>query len=382
MKKIIIIFVLATSLIVLINPKTETKKEEEIKGIFISYIELNKYVNKNEKESKQNIIKMLNNIENLKLNTIFLQVIISSDAIYHSKIYPTSMYIVKEEGMSSYDVLDYFLKKSHEKNIKVYAWINPYRVRTTEDTTTITKTNPAYQYLNTDYIYINDGIYYNPAKEEVTNLIIEGAKEILTYPIDGLIMDDYFYPNDDIDEKDYQDYLKNNEEITKQEFHLQVINNMVEKVHEECQKHNILFGISPEGNIENNYQKNYADVRLWMKEDNYIDFIMPQIYYGFYNSTKGYYKVIKEWESLLKNNRIKLLVALAFYKVGKEDPYAKEGREEWLQNSNIIMREILLSRNIKNYKGFSLFRYDSIFDRDNYTQMTIPEIENMKKIMK
>lgn len=148
MKKIIIIFILIISLIILVNPKTETKTEEEIKGIFISYIELNKYVNKNEKESKQNIIKMLNNIENLKLNTIFLQVRISSDAIYHSKIYPTSMYIVKEEGKSSYDVLDYFLKKSHEKNIKVYAWINPYRVRTTEDTTTITKKNPAYQYLD------------------------------------------------------------------------------------------------------------------------------------------------------------------------------------------------------------------------------------------
>lgn len=370
------------SLILLNSKKTITKTEEETKGIFISYIELAKYVNKSEEESKQNIVKMINNIKNLKLNTIFLQVRSASDAIYKSKIYPTSMYISKEEGLETYDVLAYFLKKAHEKDIKVYAWINPYRVRTTTDQTTISTKNPAYKYLNTDYLYIKNGIYYNPAKKEVTTLIIDGVKEILTYNIDGLIMDDYFYPDDNIDEKDYQEYLKINPEISKQEFHLQTINQMIEKVHKECQKSNISFGISPEGNIENNYQKNYADVKRWMKEDKYIDFIMPQIYYGFYNSTKGYYNVIKEWESLLENNRIKLLVALAFYKIGKEDPYAKEGKEEWLQNDNIIMREILLSRNLKNYQGFSLFRYDSIFDVDNYTGMTIPEIENMKKILK
>ena len=117
-----------------------------------------------------------------------------------------------------------------------------------------------------------------------------------------------------------------------------------------------------------------------MEEDGYIDYIMPQVYYGFYNSTKGYCNVIHEWEGLLKNN-IDLYIALAFYKVGVEDKYAKEGRDEWVINDNIIMREILLSRNLKNYKGFSLFRYDHLFENSYYTNNSINEINNLKKII-
>ena len=54
---------------------------------------------------------------------------------------------------------------------------------------------------------------------------------------------------------------------------------------------------------------------------------------------------------------------------------------EWLNNDNIIMKEIILSRNSKNYKGFSLFRYDNIFDEDVFTNNSIKEIENLKKII-
>ena len=117
-----------------------------------------------------------------------------------------------------------------------------------------------------------------------------------------------------------------------------------------------------------------------MSKDGYIDFIMPQIYYGFYNSTKGYYKVLKKWESLLKNDNIDLLIALAFYKIGKEDNYAKDGIFEWIENNNIIMREILLSRNAKNYTGYALFRYDFIFNDNYINNFTKEELKYLKKI--
>lgn len=384
MKKIFLLFLLVLIIIYLgmFGNTTKSQKEEEIRGVFISYMELSKYVKKEEKESKNNIIKMLNNIEKMKLNTIILQVIIGSDSVYKSNIYPTSMYIVEKEGDKFYDVLDYFLKEAHKRDIKIIAWMNPYRIRTTNDIGSISEKNPAYSFLDTDIVYKNNGIFYNPSKNEVTELILDGVKELVEYPIDGLLMDDYFYPSNDIDEVDYQAYLVIDPNITREDYHLMIINNMIEKVYKICRKNNIWFGISPDGNIDNNYNKNYADVKRWMKEDKYIDFIMPQIYYGFYNSTKDYYNVVKEWEGLLKNNNIDLLIALAFYKVGVEDKFAKEGREEWLQNNNIIMREIILSRNLKNYRGFSLFRYDSIFDVENYNGNSIGEIENMKKIIK
>lgn len=369
MKRIVLIVVLV--FIIMTTTVVSAELDEEERCIFISYIELNKYILKDVDKSKNNIDDMISNIKKLKLNSIILQVRSNADAIYSSKIFPNTY---------DFDVLDYFIDEAHKNNIKVIAWINPYRVRTTNDIDSIEENSPFYKYINTDTLYINNGIYFNPSKKEVEDLIVKGVDEVLEYNIDGVLFDDYFYPSSDIDIEDYNEYIKNNEYISNDQYHLNIINKMIKRVHDECMKKNVLFGVSPDGNIDNNYNKNYADVKRWMKEDGYIDFIMPQIYYGFYNSTKSYSKVIKEWESLLKND-IDLYIALAFYKVGVIDNYAKEGRDEWINNDNIIMREVLLSRNLKHYKGFSLFRYDNVFDTNHYTNNSITEIENLKKII-
>lgn len=383
MKKILVIIIL--SIVLISNTKldrTSIQKEEETRAIFVSYIELNKYIKGNDYEiSKRNIRKIIKNIKKLKCNTIILQVRSASDAIYKSNIYPMSLNIVNTEYDDYYDVLNYFIKESHKSNVKVIAWINPYRIRTTCDKTTITEKNPAYKYLDTDIVYINNGIYYNPSKQETEDLIVKGVEEVLNYDVDGILFDDYFYPDNNIDKKDYEEYIKNNEFIEEKDYRLNIVNKMVKRVYKICKNKNIKFGISPDGNIDNNYNKNYADVKSWLKSNEYIDFIMPQIYYGFYNSTRDYIKVTKEWENLIENKDIELYIALAFYKVGMEDKYAKSGFNEWIDNDNIIMKEILLSRNLKNYKGFSLFRYENIFNEEIYTKTSIKEIENLKKIL-
>ena len=383
MKKILVIIVLSIVLISNIKlDRTSIKKEEETRAIFVSYIELNKYIKGNDYEiSKRNIRKIIKNIKRLKCNTIILQVRSASDAIYKSNIYPMSLNIVNTEYDDYYDVLDYFIKESHKSNVKVIAWINPYRIRTTCDKTTITEKNPAYKYLDTDIVYINNGIYYNPSKQETEDLIIKGVEEVLNYDVDGILFDDYFYPDNNIDKKDYEEYIKNNEFIEEKNYRLNIVNKMIKREYKTCKNKNIKIGISTDGNIDNNYNKNYADVKSWLKSNEYIDFIMPQIYYGFYNSTRDYIKVTKEWENLIENKDIELYIALAFYKVGMEDKYAKSGFNEWIDNDNIIMREILLSRNLKNYKGFSLFRYENIFNEEIYTKTSIKEIENLKKIL-
>lgn len=372
MKKLLIIILLIS--ILTWNMKVD-KELTEKRAIFISYIELQEQIkNKKEKVAKDNIKKMIDNIKNNNFNTIILQVRPSCDSIYPSSIYPFSLSVVEKESDKTFDILKEFLEVSHNNHIEVIAWINPYRIRRTEDINSITELSPAYKYLNTDIIYINNGIYWNPSKKETNDILLKGIEELLTYEIDGLLMDDYFYPDNEIDRKDYELLKK---DLTIEEYHLQVINNMVEEVHKICKKNNIPFGISPDGNIDNNYHKEYADVKRWMSTDKYIDFIMPQIYYGFYNSTKSYLKTLKEWEDLLTTDKVDLHVALAFYKVGKEDNYAKEGRREWLENDNIIMREVVLSRNRNNYKGFSLFRYDNVFAENSQL-----ELENLQKVIK
>ncbi len=357
--------------------------DNEKKGLFFSYIDFIKYIKDEDiSKMKKNIDKVIKDVKNIKFNLIVLQVRSNSDAIYESKIFPWSTAISPTEGEKSLDALAYFLKKAHKQGISIYAWINPYRVRTTEDINSISSNNPAYKYIGTDTLYVNNGIYYNPSKKEVSTLIVDGVKEIVdNYKVDGVIFDDYFYPSNDIDLLDYENYLKTHSYIDKASYNLMIVNNLLKKVHTVCQEKKVSFGVSPEGNIENNYTKNYADVKQWLSSKDYVDFIMPQIYYGFFNETQGFQQVLQKWTSLIKNENIKLLVALAFYKVGTFDFYAKSGSNEWLTNDNIIMREIMLSRNNKFYEGFCLFRYGFLFDKDLYSDKSLAEIKNMEKIL-
>ena len=107
---------------------------------------------------------------------------------------------------------------------------------------------------------------------------------------------------------------------------------------------------------------------------------MPQVYYGFLNSVKPFEDTVKSWNNLITNG-IDLIPALAFYKTGNIDEFAKEGVNEWIDYNNIIAREVMLSRELTNYSGFSIFRYDSLFS-NNLSLNAFLEKENLKNIIK
>lgn len=364
--------------------ETEVDSKEE-RGIFISYIELSNYLKSKDKESGTKAIEeMVSNVSQLGFNLIILQVRAFSDAIYSSSMYPWSSVVTDYEGNAlDYDILDTFLKFSHKTGIKLFAWVNPYRIRGDEDISDLSSINPAFSYLNTDTIYVSDGVYYNPAKERTKELIASGIDEIVKkYDVDGILFDDYFYPTVDekIDLTDFTEYQKKNPSVTLTDFRLMQVTDLIKRVYKVCHKNDVLFAVSPDGNMENNYQKHYADVKLWGNTKGYVDYLMPQIYYGFYNEIKPFISTLEEWENI--STETLLMPVLAFYKVGLEDSFAKSGKYEWIENNDIIMREILLSRNSKKYSGFSLFRYDYLFNTNLQTKTTMLEIKNMKKVVK
>lgn len=387
MKKLILIVLVLFCILLLIPNKEKSERKVEVvkekKAVFFSYIELQKYVkNTDVSDSKKGVDKIVNTLDEYKFNMLILQVRSFSDAIYESKLFPWSSSVSSSEGITpGYDVLAYFIKRCHEKNIEVHAWVNPYRIRNNNDTSTISEKNKAYSLLNTNSVQVSEGgIFYNPASEEVKKLIVDGISEIVSnYSVDGILFDDYFYPNSTIDLENFREYSKNND-ISLEEYHLMQVNDLVKRVHIVTKKHNVLFGISPEGNISNNYSKNFADVKKWGEEDGYVDYLMPQIYYGFNNEVQPFYQVLAEWNDLIKNNKILLMPALAFYKVNQQDKYAKGGINEWCDEDDIIMRQVILSRNATRYGGFAIFRYDSIFS-DDLSLPVLKEKENLKKVI-
>ena len=365
------------------KPKLDTEK----RAVYISYIELgNNLRGKSETAMKSTIDTMLDTAKSFGFNMIILQVRSFSDAIYKSSIYPSSRSIVNTEGDNlPFDILDYFIKKAHQKKLELHAWINPYRISNDTNISVISKDNPAYKLLNTNAVKVIDnvGIYYNPASSEVESLILEGIEEIIkSYDIDGIHFDDYFYPkSDDIDSSNYEKAREEDNNLTLKEFRLNTISSLIKKTYKLIKSYDksILFGISPDGNINNNYNSNYVDTKLFCSEEGYLDYIMPQVYYGFLNSTKPFEETVKSWNNLITNN-IELIPALAFYKAGNIDEFAKEGSNEWIEYNNIISREVMLSRELSNYSGFAIFRYDSIFG-SNLTENAFIEKENLKNIL-
>lgn len=375
MKKIVAFILFLIVILFFISEDLSNKKEIEERSIFISYIELSKYISDDVSLSKNNINMMINNIEELGFNSIILQVRSFGDAIYPSKIYSNSLYV-----SNSFDVLDYFLDICNSKEFKLYAWINPYRIRNDLNSDNISSDNIIYNLLDTRHIVYTSGIYFNPSSELVINLIVEGINEIINnYDVTGILFDDYFYPSTDCDLEEYNSL---DLDISYDEYKLSRVNELIKRVYDVCHKKGVLFGVSPDGNIENNYSKHSADVKTWLSNSGYVDFIMPQIYYGFFNGSRPFYNTLKEWSSLITNDSISMSVALAFYKNGVIDEWASSGKTEWIENNNIIMKEIIVSRNINNYMGFSLFRYDYLFSDDKINQNTVMEIENLKKVIK
>lgn len=358
---------------------------EEDRYVFIAYIDYSYLKGKDENILKEEINKMVLNIKENNFNGIILQVRAFSDAIYYSKIFSPSLYIVNNENDKlKLDMLDYFIKLSHENNIKLIAWINPYRIRSNNDISSISGNNIVNKYLNTSSVEIKNGIYFNPAKDEVLDLIIKGVLEIVkNYDVDGILYDDYFYPSKTCDLKDYELYKTQGGTNSLEDFRRDNINKLIRKTYEKIKEVNsdVLFGISPSGNMNNNYNAEYLDIN-YLIENKIVDFIMPQIYYGFDNTNLPFVNTVNSWSNLVKDTNIKFYVALALYKSGLEDKYAKTGINEWINNNDIISKQIIVSRNTYNYEGFSIFRYDYLFNSKKDNKQLLDEVFYVKKLLK
>lgn len=350
----------------------ETEKEEkadEIRAVWISVYDMADLKGMSEGGFRAKCENMFKDISERGLNHVFVQVRPSGDALYESEIFPWSKYISGEQGMSpGYDPLEIFLKTAHSYNLKLHAWINPYRISSTSsDMEKLSESNPARQLYNDnprDVYLSTEGIYYNPASERVQKLILDGVREIVkNYDVDGIHIDDFFYPTveEDIDKEEYETYKENSGTASLDDWRRNQVNAFVSGMYSavKSEKENVVVSISPSADIVADRNVHYADVALWCSEKGYCDWIIPQAYYGFDNEYLPYKRSVNEWKKLVTNRDIKLVIGLASYKCGAEDLYAGNGKDEWEKNDDILLRQLIYLRK-KECDGFSLFSYNSL----------------------
>ena len=353
------------------RPKGE---EDELRALWIYYMELD-FRDTDEQGFKSRVDMMFDDAASMKLNVVIVQIRPFCDAFYDSQIFPYSEYLTGTQGEDpGYDPLAYMVEAAHARGLKFHAWLNPFRVSmTSEDPEELAENNPGRIYLsdgdgeNDDWAVVAaGGIYLNPAVPEVRELITEGVREIIdNYPVDGIHFDDYFYPTTDseFDAAAYERYLAEagEEPMTQEDFRRENMNIFVKGVYDSVKEKNseILFGISPMADIENNYDHLYADIPLWMEEPGYVDYILPQTYFGFEHMQEAFQfdTLASRWHELERHESVELYYGLPVYKIGDLD----QGSEEWLLADDIIRRQVEYTRELSGCGGFALYSYGPLF---------------------
>ena len=343
---------------------------EYVKAVWMTYYELSNFTQDNdEQEFKKQISKAFKELESNGFNRVTVQVRPFADAFYKSDYFPVSAYCFKSQGSELlYDPLAIMTEAAHKYGMSIEAWINPYRVSSSTDFSELSDKNKAVEWKDTDNLIVCDsGIYFNPASSEVTKLICNGVREIVeNYQVDSICFDDYFYPDTDksIDESSYKAYTENSGELSLEDWRRENVSNLVKEVYSTVKSvnENITFGVSPASDIENDRDSLYADVEKWCTSEGYIDYICPQIYFGFLNENQPFMKTTKNW---IQMSDCTMYVALPLYKAGKEDEFAGDsGINEFVDNNNIIARQVTYLSKLESVKGFYIFSYSSLKDND------------------
>ena len=330
------------------------------RAVWFSYSDLAKFSYESRDAFIEDFSEALRVVDNYKNNTIIVQVRPFADALYQSKIYPISKVICHRSSLS-FDPLEEMIKLAHKKGISIEAWINPYRISLNKNTyqnfmelsskkSWLEDTKQSIGYATYKYII-------NPESQDVRDYIIAGVKEIVeNYEVDGIHFDDYFY-------------IEGTHGETTQGQRMDNVNMLIQDVYQSIKSinSNIVFGISPQGNYENCVNEG-ADVDTWLKEDGYVDYIMPQVYwsdqYGPDGKTRMFTDRIELYAGLKRQKTVMLYAGLALYQSGEELDLDKG----WtLSSSNISEQVQILSNN--GYKGYSLFNYSSLLKEDGEKEM-------------
>lgn len=274
-------------------------------------------------KQKKELTRMLDSIASMRMNTVLFHIRPAADALYKSHYEPWSSYLNHGRGVDpGYDPLQFCIEECHKRGLTCHGWINPYRYNnrathgdwTGDNDTTVLN----YKYSHPDWLlwYSAGDIVLDPARPEVIQRIKEVVGDIINnYDVDGILMDDYFYPYGGTKNEDaasVQAYCPADKAVG--DWRRENVNRMVKACYDTIQavKPWVTFGISPFGiwttsstvakqrgytlpygiTGGNMYAEIYCDPMAWLEEGT-VDYISPQLYWRTGGSQD--YKTLSKW---------------------------------------------------------------------------------------
>lgn len=326
-----------------IDPTTEpAEKSSDLYGVWVPYFSLTGE-SRTEEAFRENFLQIIETACNNGMNALFVHVRPFCDSLYPSQLFPWSHLLTGEQGKDpSWDPLTYMIETAHEAGLAFHAWVNPLRIKTAESTFALSADNIYTQLSEANPYYFMEwqgGIYLNPAYPYVRTLIAKGVGEICeNYDVDGIHFDDYFYPATDssLDTDAYALYAESvTQPLSLLDWRTANVNALIQEVYQTVKSidETILFGISPQGNLENDTAMG-ADVATWCAVSGYVDYLCPQLYYSFESDTLDFTTALSQWSALPKHESLQLYVGLALYKAGTDSDNGT-----WLDDTEILLRQ-------------------------------------------
>jgi uncharacterized lipoprotein YddW (UPF0748 family) len=286
----------------------------------------------NAAQQQAEALAILDRARAMNLNAIVLQVRPGADAIYASELEPWSEYLSGQQGRAPqpwYDPLKFWITQAHARGLELHAWFNPYRARhatakSPPAANHISKTSPAAVKPYGRFLWMDPG--EEAASRQTLAVILDVVKR---YDIDGVHIDDYFYPYpieagggpegaldggasnkpelDFPDQPAWQRYLLAGGKLAKPDWRRQNVNQLIEALYKgiHAEKSWVRFGISPFGLGRpdrrppgiagfSQYDKLYADAETWLA-NGWLDYLSPQLYWPINQAPQAYGVLLDYW---------------------------------------------------------------------------------------
>jgi uncharacterized lipoprotein YddW (UPF0748 family) len=268
-------------------------------------------------QQRAELITILDKLVQLNMNAIVLQVRPAADALYQSSIEPWSDFLTGEMGRAPdpyYDPLTFATEEAHKRGLEMHVWINPYRAKHPASKSTsashIIRSRPELVRRYGSMVWMDPG---DPAvRARTTEVVLDLVRR---YDIDGVHMDDYFYPYPETqrgreiefpDESTYRRYRQGGGTLARDDWRRENVNQLVKELYDgiHAVKPWVRFGISPFGIWRpgypasvrglDQYDKLYADARKWLNEG-WVDYFTPQLYWAVDRPEQSYPVLLQWW---------------------------------------------------------------------------------------
>jgi uncharacterized lipoprotein YddW (UPF0748 family) len=270
-------------------------------------------------QQKEELLAILDRAAEMNLNAVVFQVRPSADALYASKIEPWSAFLTGAMGRAPdpfYDPLEFAVREAHARGLELHAWINPYRAHYPADHSPISSGHIARRRPDLVVKY-GPYLWLDPGSSEVRAYTIRVVRDIVRrYDIDGLHIDDYFYPYQERtrrgrvipfpDGRTWRAYRRGGGTLARDDWRRRNVDVLIEAMYKAVKEEKpwVKFGISPFGIWRpgnppsvrglDAYAELYADSRKWLREG-WADYFTPQIYFRSSSPQQRYDELVHWW---------------------------------------------------------------------------------------